>query len=128
VADGPRVATDTTGGYCAKHDRHYSALGDCDDCRDARRGAVAQGSPKADLRELELREGEFRADAKYLRRRAREWIDDGTAQERNIALKAFDTAAKYERLALEIHAKVIEVKHDHWLRDENMKISGGSGN
>lgn len=123
------VATDTTGNYCPTHSRHFGKLEQCADCRTARRdSAIASTSPKADTRELELRENEYRTDAKYLRRKAREWIDEGTAQERNGALKAFDAAAKYERMALEVRLMRLEFEHDQWLRDENMRMSGGSGN
>ena len=114
--------------HCALHDVTYGSLEQCGVCRAAKGASIKPGSPKADTRELELREDEYRTDAKYLRRKAREWIDGGTAQERNIALKAFDAASKYERLALEIRSARLEIQHDQWLRDENMKMHGGSGN
>jgi hypothetical protein len=79
------------------------------------------------MHELAVRDSEYREADKYLRRIAREWLDDGTAQERNIALKAFDTAAKFARLSLEIHEKVKEFEHDQWLVDQN-RLLGGGGN
>jgi hypothetical protein len=119
------VATDTTGGYCPEHKLHYPRLQQCAECRRARAGAAVSGSPKADTRELELREQEYREADKYLRRVAREWLDDGTAQERNVALKAFDAAAKYARLALEIRTSRLEIEHDQWLVEQKRKLSGG---
>lgn len=119
------MASDTTGNYCPTHDRHFGKLEQCAECRSARRGAVAIESPKADTRELELREDEYRTDAKFLRRKGREWLETGTAQERNSALKAFDAAAKYERLALEIRSTRLEFEHDRWLVEQKRKLSGG---
>lgn len=119
------MATDTTGGYCPKHDAHYSKVEQCGTCRAERAGSVAVASPKADTHELDVREQEYREADKFLRRIAREWLDDGTAQERNVALKAFDTAAKYARLALEIRTSRLELEHDQWLVEQKRKLSGG---
>jgi hypothetical protein len=52
------------------------------------------------------REAGFISDSKLLRRHARELISDGTAQDRRDAYKAFDTAIKYERIAMEIRNAV----------------------
>lgn len=119
------MATDTTGGYCPKHDKHYSKLEQCGACRAERAGTVAVGSPKADTRELELREQEYREADKYLRRMAREVLDDGTAQERGLAIKMFDAASKWARLALEIRTSRLEMEHDQWLVEQKRKLSGG---
>ena len=113
--------------YCAVHDTSYGKLEQCAGCRGERGIAVKEGSPKADTKELRLREQEYREADKYLRRIAREWLDDGTAQERNIALKAFDAAAKYARIALEIHTSIKELEHDQWLVEQK-RLLGGGGN
>lgn len=118
---------DTEGGYCAKHNRTLGKLERCSACRAERSGSVKAGSPKADTHELEVRESEYREADKYLRRIAREWLDDGTAQERNVALKAFETATKYARLALEIRQIRTELEHDHWLVEQK-RLLGGGGN
>lgn len=122
------MASDTTGNYCPTHNRQYGKLEQCADCRSARVHTVAAVSPKADTRELELRESEYREADKFLRRMGRELLDEGTAQERGLAIKMFDAASKWARLALEIRSDRLEIEHDHWLRDENMKMRGGSGN
>ena len=113
---------------CVKHGTTYGRLEQCPECRAARSIAVKEGSPKTDTRELHLREQEYREADKYLRRVAREWLDDGTAQERNVALKAFDAAAKYARLALEIHTSIKELEHDQWLVEQKRLLGRGHGN
>lgn len=105
----------------------YGKLEQCPACRAARTISVKEGAPKADTKELHLREGEYREADKYLRRIARDWLDNGTAQERGIALKAFETATKYARLALEIHTSIKELEHDQWLVEQKRQL-GGSGN
>jgi hypothetical protein len=113
--------------HCAQHDVWHNKLEQCAECRKARSITVKEGAPKADTHELRLREGEYREADKYLRRIARDWLDNGTAQERNVALKAFDAAAKYARLALEIHSSIKELEHDHWLVEQK-RLLGGGGN
>jgi hypothetical protein len=112
--------------YCTIHDQRYSAIEQCSGCRASKGIEVKSGSPKADTRELRLRETEYREADKYLRRTAREWLDEGTAQERGIALKAFETATKYARLALEIHTSILELEHDQWLVEQNRLLGGGN--
>lgn len=114
--------------HCPKHDVLYGRLEQCSQCRAERSIAVKSAAPKADTHELRLRESEYREADKYLRRIAREWLDDGTAQERNTALKAFDTAAKYARLALEIHTSIKELEHDQWLVEQKRLLGRGHGN
>lgn len=94
-------------------------------CRGDRAITVKEGAPKADTKELRLRETEYREADKYLRRLAREWLDDGTIQERHVALKAFDAAAKYARIALEIHTSIKELEHDQWLVEQKRKLGSG---
>ena len=113
--------------HCALHDVTYGKLEQCSGCRAAKSIGVKDQAPKADTHELRLRENEYREADKYLRRIAREWLDDGTAQERGIALKAFDAAAKYARIALEIHTSIKELEHDQWLIEQK-RLLGGAGN
>lgn len=112
---------------CPKHDVSYGALEQCSICRGERSITVKSGSPKADTKELHIREAEYREADKFLRRIARDWLDNGTAQERNTALKAFETATKYARLALEIHSSIKELEHDQWLVEQK-RLLGGKGN
>jgi hypothetical protein len=112
---------------CELHDVTYGALEQCSACRAAKGISVKAGAPKADTHELRLREQEYRETDKYLRRIAREWLDDGTAQERGIALKAFDAAAKFARISLEIHTSIKELEHDQWLVEQK-RLLGGSSN
>jgi hypothetical protein len=118
------VALDNTA-VCA-HGKPYGGIEQCGECRKARAVSVRTASPKADLRELELLEDECREAAKYLRRHGRDWVE-GTDRERNVGLKAFETALKYDRMAYEARALRVGVEHDQWLRDENMRMRG-SGN
>lgn len=60
-----------------------------------------------------------------MRRKGREWLEDGTAQERNIALKAFDTATKFARIAYEIRQWRLEVEHEQWLAAQKRLLAGG---
>jgi hypothetical protein len=113
--------------YCETHDQHYGKIEQCSGCRAARSITVKTASPKADTRELELREIEYREADKFLRRIGKEWIDEGTAQERNAALKAFDAASKWARLALEIRQQRLEMEHDQWLVEQK-RLLGGGGN
>lgn len=118
------MPVDSAENYCATHDRNYSKLEQCAECRAALSAAVKAESPKADTRELELREGEYREADKKLRRLAMEWLDEGTAQERSIAIKAMDAASKWARLALEIRQQRLEFEHDHWLADQQRRLRG----
>jgi hypothetical protein len=113
--------------YCATHDQHYDRLEQCSGCRAAKSITVKTASPKADTRELELRETEYREADKFLRRMAREWLEEGTAQERGIAIKAFDAASKWARLSLEIRTTRLELEHDQWLVEQK-RLLGGGGN
>jgi hypothetical protein len=110
--------------HCQLHDVLYGKVEQCPRCRADRSITVKQASPKADTHELKLREDEYREADKFLRRIGKEWLDEGTAQERNAAIKAFDAASKWARLALEIRTTRLEIEHDQWLRDENMKMRG----
>ena len=112
---------------CPKHGVPYGPLEQCSECRAARSITVKPGAPKADTAELRIRESEYREADKYLRRIAREWLENGTKQERQIAIKAFDAAVKWARLALEIHASVKEIEHDQWLVEQK-RLLGGGGN
>jgi hypothetical protein len=114
--------------HCAVHDIRYGKLEQCRACRAERSATVKASSPKADTKELRLRESEYREADKFLRRIAREILDEGTAQERGLAIKMFDAAAKWARIALEINTSMLEIEHDQWLRDENMRMRGGGGN
>jgi hypothetical protein len=113
--------------HCAEHGVTYGPLEQCGECRSARSITVKVGSPKADTKELRLREAEYRETDKYLRRIGREILDEGTAQERGLALKAFDAASKWARLSLEIHTSIKELEHDQWLVEQK-RLLGGSGN
>lgn len=121
------VLTDEQKGkkHCALHDVWYGQLEQCGECRKARGITVKTTSPKADTHELKVREDEYREADKYLRRIARDWLENGTAQERNVALKAFDAASKYARLALEIRQSRLEIEHDQWLVDQKRQLGGG---
>jgi hypothetical protein len=110
---------------CPTHDVVYGKLEQCAQCRAARAITVKVSSPKADTRELELRESEYREADKYLRRVARELMEEGTAQERGLALKAFDAATKWARLALEIRTSRLELEHDQWLVEQKRMLGGG---
>lgn len=110
---------------CPTHGVTYGKLEQCAECRRARTLTVKAGAPKADVSELRLRESEYREADKFLRRTARGWLDEGTPRERTVALKAFEVASKYARLALEIHTSVKELEHDQWLVEQKRALSGG---
>lgn len=110
---------------CPTHDVWYGKLEQCGECRRAHASAARIESPKADTRELEIREAEYRETDKYLRKIGREWLDEGTARERNVALKAFDTASKFARIAYEIRQWRLEVEHEQWLAAQKRLLSGG---
>ena len=114
--------------YCAAHDKQYGKLEQCPGCRKSASAVVAAQSPKADTKEMEARESEYRECDKYLRRLAKKWLDEGTAQERPTAIKAMDAASKWARLALEIRQNRLEMEHDQWLVEQNRLMGGGSGN
>lgn len=117
------MPTDTTA--TCPHGRPYGGIEQCGECRRVRATAISPTSPKAETKELETREHEYRAADVYLRRLAREWLDDGTARDRQVALKAFDAAARWARLALEIRQQRIEIEHDQWLVEQKRILSGG---
>lgn len=113
---------------CPRHGIEYGRLEQCSACRAARSITVKTGSPKADTSELQLREDEYRGADKKLRRIAFELLDEGTAQERSIAVKMLDCATKWARLALEIRTSRLELEHDQWLVEQKRLLSGGGGN
>ena len=101
---------------CRRHDETFAALAVCPKCKSDPGDIIApeeENSP-AD-RELELLFQEFRTEAKFLRRISRERIEDGTAQDLAVALKASDVALKYDRAAVEIQSRLHDKRHDHWL-------------
>jgi hypothetical protein len=110
---------------CELHDATYGALEQCAECRRSKSVTVKTGAPKADTHELRLREQEYREADKFLRRVAREVLDEGTAQERGLAIKMFDAAAKWARLSLEIHTSIKELEHDQWLVEQKRALGGG---
>ncbi len=109
---------------CEIHNETFGKLEQCSKCRASRGISVKTASPKADTRELQLREDEYRSAEKYLRRKGEEWLE-GTERERNLGLKCFDTATKYARLAMEIRQARLEMEHDMWLRDQKALLGGG---
>lgn len=110
--------------HCPTHDVWYGKLEQCGSCRAAHSSVVRVRSPKADTHELEVRESEYREADKYLRKKGREWLEDGTAQERHVALKAFEAATKYARLAYEIRQWRLEVEHEQWLAAQKRMLAG----
>lgn len=59
-----------------------------------------------DIRELEIIGVEARTESRFLRKHARELIEDGTAQDRRDAYKAYAESAKFERIYLECRGMV----------------------
>ena len=117
---------ETTTRTCPTHGVTYSSIEQCGECRTARGISVKSGAPKADASELRVREGEYREVDKYLRRLAREWLDDGTSRDRRDALEAFKVAARYAGLSLQIHTSVKELEHDQWLVEQKRALTGGN--
>lgn len=111
--------------HCPTHDVWYGKLEQCGICRAARATFVKTESPKADTADLAVREGEYREADKYLRRKGKEWLEEGTARERNVALKAFDTASKFARISYEIRQWRLEVEHEQWLAAQKRLLDGG---
>ena len=111
--------------HCPTHDVWYGKLEQCGACREAHYSATKNVSPKADTSELAVRESEYREADKYLRKKGKEWLEDGTAQERNVALKAFDTASKFARISYEIRQWRLEVEHEQWLAAQKRLLDGG---
>lgn len=111
--------------HCALHDVTYGKLEQCSACRAAHATSARTESPKADTSELATRESEYREADKYLRKKGREWLEDGTAQERNVALKAFDTASKFARISYEIRQWRLEIEHEQWLAAQKRALAGG---
>jgi hypothetical protein len=117
---------DTITKRCPIHDIAHRRIEQCPQCRAAAAGTARDdGPPKADVSELEKREREYRDADTFLRGLAHEWLTEGTAQERSIAIKAFDAASKWARLSYEIRQQRIEIEHDQWLRDQKARLGGG---
>jgi hypothetical protein len=93
------------GRHCDRHDRPLKRGEVCMACVTEPVKVDDRASAVSDAGLLE-REAGFISDSKLLRRHARELISDGTAQDRRDAYKAFDTAIKYERIAMEIRNAV----------------------
>lgn len=110
--------------YCATCDLSFeTGVASCN-CPPA--STDSSFAPPSSDRELELMRDEFRADAKLMRRKAREWLEDGTARERLPALKALDVAVKCDRAALEIQLRIADREHDRWLVEQNRLLQRGS--
>jgi hypothetical protein len=107
---------------CSLHDITYGKLEQCSASRAERSSSVKTGSPKADTTAKRVNAATARLrelacwDACKLA-----MADDG-----NIAVKWSSESAKWARLAAELEAQITEIEHDQWLRDENMKMHGGS--
>lgn len=116
------MATDTTGGYCPTHDQHYSKLEQCSVCRAlARSGAVEKESPKADTTEARVHAARYRLNE------AACWAELKlhTADDPNIAVKWSAESAKWARLAAETEQQLLEIEHDQWLMEQDVKRRGG---
>lgn len=111
-----------------KHGATPSALAPCALCRAEPGPAIAAGAAFDELeRDLRIRQDEFRQDAKILRRHARDLLDEGTAQDRRDAYKAFECAFKAERLSLDALKEIRDKEHDRWLAKEVAIQQGREG-
>ena len=112
---------------CERHGVAYSALAPCAQCRKDPGPAVTGGHAFDELeRELRIRQDEFRADGKFLRKHARDLISgvDAKAIDRRDAYKAYECAFKAERLALEALKEIRDKEHDRWLAAEVARQQG----
>lgn len=113
-----------TGHHCNRHNADFLRGEVCHRCI-ADPGdeptAFDEGDDDEDLR---ARIHEARSNSRYLIRKGKEWIDDGTAQERGVGLKAFDCAAKWERIGNELQEIIEGREHDRRLIQHERQMSG----
>lgn len=116
------MATDTTGGYCPKHDKHYSKLEQCGACRAERAGAVVKGSPKADTSPLRVKAAEYRLREIAMWQAASAQI----GADPHVAVKLSDQAGKWAGRADELEHRLLEIEHHQWMLEEDKRRRGGS--
>ncbi len=119
--------TDTADGHhCTAHDQTFARGEVCQRCiLDPGPGPEVEQAEHDE--ELAAREADLTTDAKFWRRQARELWTDGTALDRNTAVKAADTGLKYERLALELREKRARREHVNALKRAAMQMAGLRG-
>jgi hypothetical protein len=123
------VPTDTTGGYCATHERHHPKLERCPDCRAARASIIKVASPKADTTELRIlaATARLREAACWNEFKRYSSVDPESDEDPdpNVAVKFSAETVKHARLAMEIESRIADIEHDQWLVEQDRARSGG---
>lgn len=109
------------------HGIMYDGLEQCARCRETKSAGPTTSSPRVDTRGLEEMEKEYRDLDGFLRHLACKIFDpsEGMPNERHLAVKMLDNAAKWARLALDIRAERLEIQHDQWLVEQKRMLDGG---
>jgi len=109
---------------CPAHDEVFARTTTCSKCEPGKGAPLGAITPIDTDKDLSLLEGEFREAGKYLRRNGRDLNEEGTAQDKNTAIKFFEAALKYDRAALEIIKARKDREHDRWLVEQNRLLQG----
>jgi hypothetical protein len=109
--------TTADGHHCTRHGEKFPRGEVCQACvTDPGEGVDVQVQTTEDVRQMRMRENEFRTRAKACWRKAEELLE-GTPQDGSLGTKWSAESAKWERLALEVRAAIQpQVETDELLR------------
>jgi hypothetical protein len=118
------------GHHCTRHDAKFKRGEVCAACvtdpGDDKPLDVGGRSVEIDKALLQ-RASDHRSLAKFLHREGREMIEEGTAQDKNVAVKIIDAGTKLERLAIEIEDRVSGRDYGRGLMEHEKKMGRGGG-
>jgi hypothetical protein len=110
--------------FCDRHDHDFPRGEVCQLCVDDPGPAPGDGEQDDEDRELIIREREYRSMEKFLHRRARELIEDGTERDVHAAAKLLAEGTKLARIALEIHNQLLDLKLERKLIKHDRELAG----
>lgn len=107
--------------HCPKHDRYYSDVEQCSECRAERSAAPRATSPKADTSPLRVKAADYRLrEAACWEQFSARLKEDG-----HLAVKLSDQAGKWAGRADELETRLLEIEHDQWLIEQDRLRKGG---
>lgn len=119
------------GHHCTRHDEKFKRGEVCQRCVNdpAPNEPVEVGGKSVRIDDALLaRASEHRALAKFLHGEGREMIEEGTAQDKSVAVKLIDAGTKLERLAIEIEDRVSGRDYGRGLMEHEKSMGRGGSN
>lgn len=119
------------GHHCTRHDVKFKRGEVCQRCVSdpSPNQPVEVGGKSVEIdNALLARAGEHRSLAKFLHGEGRDMIEDGTAQDKSVAVKLIDAGTKLERLAIEIEDRVSSRDYGRGLMEHEKSMGRGGSN